>query len=123
MSLAEIAALRSEDPYKKVGCCILRPDHSVAGLGYNGAPTGITIDWTDREQRRLRVVHAETNALRYIKPGEAGLVAVTLLPCNSCLLNLAAYQVKEICYKELYDKDLSSVQVAKELGITLILIS
>jgi dCMP deaminase len=71
MELAKAAALRSEDPYRKVGACILRYDNTVAAIGYNGAPPGVEINWSDRDERRRRVSHAESAALRYIKPHEA----------------------------------------------------
>lgn len=70
LAMADVARLRSEDPYVKVGACVLRHDHSVAGVGYNGAPPGVEIDWSDRDERRKRVIHAETNALRYVSPGK-----------------------------------------------------
>ena len=47
MELAIAASLRSEDPYVQVGSCILREDMSVASVGYNGAPSGIEIDWVE----------------------------------------------------------------------------
>ena len=66
LELARVAAKRSEDPYLKVGACVLRHDNSVAALGYNGAPPNIEIDWTNRDERRKRVVHAKINELRYV---------------------------------------------------------
>ena len=45
LSLARVASLRSEDPFVKVGACVLRYDNSVASLGYNGAPPKVNIDW------------------------------------------------------------------------------
>ena len=53
LELAKVSSRRSEDPYVQVGACILRLDNSVAGLGYNGAPNGIEIDWSDRDERLL----------------------------------------------------------------------
>ena len=100
IDLALVASRRSEDPYLKVGACILREDYSVASLGYNGAPPKIEIDWTDRDERRKRVIHAETNALRYIKPNEGYLLACTHLPCNDCLKNIAYSGIKYVFYKE-----------------------
>ena len=91
LSLAKVAALRSEDPFVKVGACVLRHDNSVASLGYNGAPPKINIDWSDRDERRRRVIHAEANALRYVKPQECRLLACTLLPCNDCLKLISSY--------------------------------
>ena len=78
MQLAKTASLRSEDPYVQVGCCILRPDNSIASLGYNGAPPGVDIDWSDRDDRRKRVIHAATNALS--ADSSAASTAVSNLP-------------------------------------------
>ena len=69
MKLAEVASTRSEDPYVKVGAFVLRQDHSIGGIGYSGGPSGVEIDWSDRDTRRQYVIHAEANALRYISPG------------------------------------------------------
>jgi deoxycytidylate deaminase len=46
---------RSQDPYVQVGACALRHDMSVAGVGYNGLPPDIDIDWSDRDERRLQI--------------------------------------------------------------------
>jgi len=120
LAMAEVASKRSEDPYQKVGACILRKDNSVAGVGYNGAPKGIEIDWSDRDERRKRVVHAEVNAIRYSTPGECYLLASTLLPCNECLRMIASYGIKKVIFKSIYIKDYSSLELAKEFNIELI---
>ena len=119
LSLASVASLRSEDPYLKVGACVLRHDNSVGALGYNGAPPGIEIDWSNRDERRKRVVHAEVNALRYINPNECYLLACTHMPCNNCLKMIAAYGIKRVIFKDVYDKDASSLQLSKEFNIEL----
>ncbi|MAF24947.1 deoxycytidylate deaminase [bacterium] len=118
--LASVAALRSEDPYVKVGACLLRNDNSIASLGYNGAPPGVDINWEDRDDRRKRVIHAEVNALRYVNPGECHLLACTHLPCNDCLKMIASYGVKKIVYDEVYQRDYSSLDLSKEFNIELI---
>ena len=120
IDLARVAAARSEDPYVKVGACVLRQDHSVASLGYNGAPPGLEIDWSNREERRRRVIHAEVNALRYTNPNECYLLACTLLPCNDCLKMAAAHGIKKIIYDEAYDKDPSSLFLANEFNMELV---
>ncbi|MAH50820.1 deoxycytidylate deaminase [Candidatus Pacearchaeota archaeon] len=119
LEIAKVASGRSEDPYLKVGSCVLRHDNSIAGVGYNGAPPGIEIDWSDRNDRRLRVVHAEVNALRYTRPGECYILACTLLPCNECLRMIASYGIKELVYQSVYDKDVSSLRLAEEFQINL----
>ena len=120
IELAKTAALRSEDPFVQVGCCILRSDNSVASLGYNGAPPSVNIDWSDRDDRRKRVIHAETNALKHIKPGEADRMFVTLMPCGDCIKNVASYGIKNIFYVKRYDLDPSAENLALEFGINLI---
>jgi len=122
-NLAVVAAQKSKDPYVKVGCCLLRHDNSIASLGYNGFPAGMKEDWENRDERRKYVVHSEINALRYIKPNECYLAAVTLLPCNDCLKSLASYGVKKIIYGEVYKLDPSTLELAEKFGIELKIIS
>ena len=119
LKLAAVAAERSEDPFLKVGACLLRHDKSVAGLGYNGAPSNVELNWENRDHRRVRVIHAETNAWRYITPGECELLACTHLPCNECLRNIAAYGIKKVAFNDIYNRDISSLTIASEFDIEL----
>ena len=119
LQLAETGAARSEDPFERVGACVLREDFSVAGIGYNGAPSGVEIDWSDRDWRRIRVVHAEVNALRYIRPDEGFLLACTLMPCQDCMKLAAANGIKKVIFREVYSKDGTAISLAKEFGIGL----
>jgi dCMP deaminase len=100
MALAVVTAMRSCDPYIQVGAVVVRHDNSVAGLGYNGPPTGIEVDWSDRDARRDFMTHAEVNALRYSRPGEAKACYTTLSPCPGCLNSLAAHRVHRVYYLE-----------------------
>ncbi len=124
MRLAKTASERSEDPYHKVGCCLLRADHTVAALGFNGAPPGVDLAdevWADRDARRVWILHAEANALRYVKPGEVVLMASTMMPCSQCVLLAASYGIKEITYTESLDPNVYDVRatldIAKACGI------
>ena len=119
LRLAETGAARSEDPFERVGACVLREDYSVAGIGYNGAPPGIKIDWTNRDSRRKRVVHAEVNALRYVRPNEGFLLACTLMPCQDCIKMVANYGIKRVYFREVYSRDGSAITLAKEFKIKL----
>jgi dCMP deaminase len=120
LALAKVASLKSKDPYIKVGCALLRHDNTVASLGYNGFPSGMEEDWSDREERRKYVNHAEANALRFVRPDECYLAAITLLPCNDCLKSLASYGIKKIVYSQTYDRDHSSETLAEKFGIEII---
>ena len=119
LRLAQVAAQRSEDPYVQVGAVALRADNSVAGIGYNGAPAGVTIDWSSRDGRRPYVVHAEINALRYVSPHECTLMIVTLAPCASCLTVIATYGMKKIRYQAEYVDSQLTKKMAETFGIEL----
>jgi len=119
MSIAETVAKKSKDPWKKVGAVILREDHSIASVGFNGFPSGIPEAWENRDKRRLLVIHAEQNALRYLKPGEGKTLYTTLLPCNECLKTIASYKIKKVIFRETYEHDSSSLDIANLLGINL----
>jgi dCMP deaminase len=124
IGLARAAATRSEDPYVKVGAVVLRENHTVASLGYNGAPSGIQIDWSDRDERRKRVIHAEANALRYVHPGEVtgGLLAATMLPCLECLKMARAQGIQNVIYADdvTANYDASEIfKIAEEFQVTL----
>lgn len=117
LRLAETAKLRSEDPYIKVGSCALRFDHSIAGLGYNGAPPNVNIEWSDRDERRKRVIHAEVNCLKFCKPGEIWLIATSISPCSDCIKQIAAFGIKKVVFKDFYNRDLEAINLGIEFGI------
>lgn len=98
MQLALAAASRSEDPHNAVGAVVFRLDKTVAAVGYNGAPPGVELDWNDREARRQFVVHAEANALRYVRPHEADVLVTTMMPCLECVKLIASYGIKRVIY-------------------------
>ena len=109
LELARVASLRSEDPFMKVGACVLRHDNSVAGLGYNGAPPGIEINWENRDERRKRVIHAEANAIGYAARNgiatDGCIMYCTMTPCIACAKLVTAAGIKEFYYIERYRLD------------------
>ena len=117
----DIAEYRSEDPYVQVGACIIKKDKSML-LGYNGAPSGVDIDWSNRDKRRARVLHAEANVLNFVKPKEVDLLACTHLPCTECLKVISQKQIDKVYFSEFldnYDSD-QTIDLAQEFGIDLI---
>lgn len=118
--LAEaIAQCRSQDPYAQVGACAVLRDNSVS-LGYNGPPPGIEIDWSEREHRGARVIHAEVNALRSVDPGQCRFLAVTMLPCRNCMTFIASKRIRKIVYREVYERDTMAFELAREFRIELV---
>lgn len=105
IGIAEAASERSEDPFFRVGAVALRRDFTVAGIGYNGAPHGVQLDWQMRDDRRLRVIHAEVNALRTatVADMDGGVVATTHIPCGSCLTVLASYRITLVWFLNTLD--------------------
>lgn len=116
--------MRSEDPYHKVGAVLMREDHTIAAMGYNGPPPGVNIDWSNRDERRQWVLHAEANALRYITPdSKVYLMASTMMPCLECVKLAASYGVREIIYRDdldptVYDVGLT-LEIARVCGISI----
>jgi len=121
MELAERASFRSEDPFQKVGACVLSLTYDVLTVAYNGLASGINVSedfWKDRDKRRPYMIHAEANALARIKKSDnAYMIACTLLPCSSCATNIAAYGIKKVLYKDIYHRDTSSLDIFKFYGI------
>lgn len=122
MALAHVAALRSEDPYRKVGAAALDKDNRVIGTAYNGlfpgfqAPEGF---WHSREQRQKYMLHAEINLCSLFKRGEARVVACTTMPCTSCMQALCAHGVKTIYYGEPYAAS-EAPAIAEMYGVELV---
>lgn len=120
LKIAEVTALRSEDPYMKVGACVLNKDNRIIGVGYNGLAPGINVDesfWADRDQRRKYMIHAEANCLSLVDRGEGVLLACTLLPCSSCATLIAGHGIKKVVYKETYHRDTASLEIFDFYGI------
>jgi dCMP deaminase len=117
MLLALAASERSPDPFVAVGAAAFRKDHSTVSTGYNGAPSGQEIDWSDRDARRPFVVHAEENCLKYSKPGEPYYLYVTLAPCEKCFKKALEYGVKEIIYSDIYRSDTYALDNAEKEGV------
>lgn len=121
---AKLWSERSEDPYKKVGACVLDKNGRVLSVGYNGVAPKFTLNkkfWSDRDNRRPFMIHAEANALALVKRSQDPyILGVTLLPCSSCATNIASYGIKYVVYQEEYEKDLSSKKIFNFYKIKLI---
>jgi len=109
IKVADIIKERSEDPYKKVGVCILNKEGRILSVGYNGLLPKQEVSnnfWDNRDERRKFIIHAETNALacisRYDNPY---MLASTLLPCANCAINICSHGIKQVYYIEEYNKD------------------
>ena len=89
LNLADSISKWSKDPVLKVGAVIVRPDKSIASMGFNGFPANEPDDhhlYLNAEYKRKHVVHAETNAIIFIK--DINCVGFTIFttfhPCVKC---------------------------------------
>ncbi|NBW13924.1 MAG: hypothetical protein EBR82_38565 [Caulobacteraceae bacterium] len=109
IKVADVVKDRSEDPYKKVGVCVLNKEGRILSVGYNGLLSKQQISndfWEDRDERRKYIIHAETNALACItRYDEPYILASTLLPCANCAINICSHGIKHVYYTEEYHKD------------------
>ena len=120
IKLAEVASLRSEDPYKKVGAVAFDSENRVIGVAYNGLASGKIVGsdfWNNRDKRRPFMIHAEANLLSLFERGRARLLACTLLPCKSCATLIAAHGIKTVVYSDLYHRDTSALDIFEFYGI------
>ncbi|MFR1410875.1 MAG: hypothetical protein ACLSUW_00185 [Akkermansia sp.] len=106
MTQAHAAALRSEDPYRKVGAAPwMRTTASSAPLTTDCIPDSRLRHLLGQpEERQKYMLHAEINLCSLFRSGEAKVVACTTMPCTSCMQALCAHGVKTIYYCEPYDK-------------------
>jgi dCMP deaminase len=123
MDTAVSWSLRSEDSFKKVGCCILNKKGRVLSVGYNGLPSKFKPSrgfWSNRDLRRKFILHAEINALSLLKLNDEPYILVsTLLPCSSCATSIIAHGIKNVVYLEKYNLDQNALDIFKFYGINL----
>ncbi len=122
MALAHVASLRSEDPYRKVGAVAIDFDNRVIGTAYNGLAPGYDAAadfWSDRDERRKYMLHAEVNLCSLFTRGNVKLVACTTKPCTSCMQMLCAYGIKEVYYRDDYPES-EAEAIARRYGIQLV---
>lgn len=88
LDMAATVATWSKDPKRRVGAVIADADHRVVSVGYNGFPRGVNDSpalLEDPQQKLLRTLHAEANALLFAARPVANCTAyVTYPPCSQC---------------------------------------
>lgn len=94
LELAKHIAQWSKDPSTRCGCVIVRPDRTIASLGYNGFPRGIEDkeEWlNNREEKYKRVIHGEMNALLNAREPLKGYTLYTYpgpCSCERCTVHI-----------------------------------
>lgn len=99
LNLARLISTWSRDPSTKTGAVIVRPNKSVAGVGFNGFPQGMpdNEEWyANRNEKYSRVVHCEVNALLFANGPIEGACLYTypFLSCDRCFVQMAQAGIK-----------------------------
>jgi dCMP deaminase len=103
LELAQLVASWSKDPSTKVGSVIVRPDRTVASVGYNGFPRGTSDSdalYNNRAVKYERVVHAECNAILNAWEQLDGCTCyIWPLPsCANCAATLIQAGIKRVAF-------------------------
>jgi dCMP deaminase len=135
MRLAKQVATGSKDGSSKVGAILVRPDKTVASIGFNGFPARIEdrddflTDPTKRADKYPRIVHAEANCLNYSRDynSDGFHLFVTGHPCDKCSLRIASTGITHVYYEENDDLEtrwasemLLSRTILEEAGVMLV---
>jgi dCMP deaminase len=99
--LAKEVASWSKDPSSQVGAVIVRPDRTVASVGFNGFPRGVEDNSfliENRDAKLLRTIHAELNAILAAKEPLVGysLFVWPFQPCSNCAAAIIQSGIKEV---------------------------
>lgn len=94
LGMADYVATASKDPSTKVGAVIVRPDRTVASVGFNGFARGVLDTperYADREYKIATILHAEENAILSAHEPVRGhtLYVSGLPPCAMCAAKIA----------------------------------
>ena len=94
LDMAQLVASWSKDPSTKVGAVIVRPNRTIASIGFNGFPQDMPDNesfYSNREEKYSRIIHAEINAqifcLDFSMKGYT-LYTWPLAPCDRCCVQM-----------------------------------
>jgi dCMP deaminase len=109
INICLLSALRSKDPYKKVGCVLVNSEKRIVGVGYNGMPQGRDDLFTWNKNGKLSsetkypyVVHAEMNCLLNTTINDLSncILYTSKFCCPECLKHIIQKGIKYIMYLE-----------------------
>ena len=91
IGLARYVSTKSKDPSTQTGAVIVRPDNTVASVGFNGFPQAmpdVSAWYENREEKYSRVIHAEMNSLLLCREPVRGYTLYSsLFPCDRCAVH------------------------------------
>ncbi|VEU21981.1 DEKNAAC102994 [Brettanomyces naardenensis] len=133
MSLANLAALRSNCMKRRVGCVIVRQNRVIA-TGYNGTPRNFkncneggcprcnSCDSSGVGLSTCLCLHAEENALLEAgrdRIGSDAAVYCNTCPCLTCSIKIVQTGIREVIFSQSYSMDKLTSKVFKQSGVIL----
>lgn len=95
LHLAQHISGWSKDTSTKCGAVIIRPDHTIVSMGFNGFPRMLEDKAElieNRMQKLERVIHAEMNAILFLRgenvTSQHTLYTWPFLPCHRCAVHV-----------------------------------
>jgi dCMP deaminase len=134
IKLAEEVSTWSKDPSSQVGAVIVRPDRTIASIGFNGFPRGVDDGnhrITNREVKLLYTIHAEMNAILSAKEPlkDYSIFVWPFQPCAHCASSIIQAGIKEVycpfnahleTYERWADSFKAALQMFDEAGVSVI---
>jgi dCMP deaminase len=125
--LAEHISRWSKDPSTQCGAVIVRPDKTIASMGFNGFPQGLRDDpdiLNSRTHKLERVIHSEMNALLFLRERAEGyhMYVWPMMPCNRCAAHIIQAGIRKVYFPDIPIDHWSgamkiSKQMFKEAGV------
>jgi len=128
MGMAHHIAGWSKDDSSKVGA-VIASGKRVVSLGFNGFPSGVNDEIISRDQKLLRTVHAEANALAFARGSVAGCsIYVTHPPCAHCTGHIIQHGIGRVLWvapdprfiERWGDSYLESMRMLREAGVDML---
>lgn len=93
LNLSREVSTWSQDPSTQTGAVIVRPDWSVASVGFNGFPKGMPDSpelYANRDEKYSRIVHCEMNAREHAPEKVTGYTLYTypFASCDRCAVHM-----------------------------------
>lgn len=112
LEMAKLVASWSKDPSTKAGAVFVRPDKTVASVGFNGFPKGFDDSpkqYADRENKYAKIVHCEMNGLLHAHGNVFGYTLYTypFACCSDCVKHMLTAGVTRFVYPQASDDLLS----------------
>lgn len=112
LNMAKLVATWSKDPSTQTGAVIVRPNKTVAGIGFNGFPQGMSDSqelYANREVKLSRVVHCEVNATIFGSGDRSNPIApfsgctlytFPFMSCDRCFVQMLQNGIRRFVYPE-----------------------